>query len=391
MLVNQSTPTSAGTIFHLIKTGAATTRAELARHTGASASTMALRIDELLQAGYIEESGEGASSGGRRPRNLAVRDAPEVVAGIDLGENHAIIVLLNRRGETVAQAVHEVSLRADPDTVLGALIQHVRQLTDATPGRTLAALAISLPGPLDARTGRLLSPTRMPGWSGVDVRERLEALSGIPSRASNDANSMALAEYAVREGSVRDLLFVKAGSGIGTGSIVDGSLYTGFRGVAGDISHTTLTNAPAIPCSCGRVGCLDMVASGSAIVESVRERGGEAASIDDVLGLAKQGHPGASEVLREAGRRIGEVLSTIVNFFNPQVLALGGLLATSDAFTAGVRQAIYTQCLPMTTDLLEISVAQAGRAAGAVGIAWDTLEKSLQPEYVDAVLQLAGA
>lgn len=385
--MNPSAPTSAGTVFHLIRTGAATTRAELARHTGASPSTMALRIEELITAGYIEETGEGASSGGRRPRTLAVLDAPEVVGGIDLGEHHANLVLLNRRGDTVAQAVLEISLRDPSDEVLARIVQRLQTLAAEAPGaRTLTALTISLPGPVDSRTGRLLSPTRMPGWNGVDVGERLEALSGLPATTANDANSMALAEYAARGGEVKDLLFVKAGSGIGCGTIVDGTLYTGFRGVAGDISHTTLANAPAIPCSCGRVGCLDMVASGSAIVESVRERGGEVSTIEDVLALSRALDPGASEVLREAGRRIGEVLATIVNFFNPQLLALGGLLATSDAFTAGVRQAIYTQCLPMTTDLLEISVARAGRSAGAYGIAWDALEHSLQPAAVDAAL-----
>lgn len=382
-----STPTSAGTVFHLIRTGEAVTRATLARHTGASPSTMALRIGELIEGGYIEETGEGASSGGRRPRTLAVTDAPQVVAGIDLGENHAVLVLLNRSGETVATAVHDVSLRRSPDEVLSELLTHAHALAADTPGRrTLTGIAVSLPGPVDGRTGRLLSPTRMPGWNGVDVRERLEALGGLPTLVGNDANSMAVGEFASRDGEIRDLLFVKAGSGIGCGSIVNGSLYTGFRGVAGDISHTTLKDAPPIACSCGRVGCLDMVASASAIVESLRERGSDVESIEDVLALARNMDPAASEVVREAGRRVGEVLATIVNFINPQLVALGGQLSTSDAFTAGVRQAIYTLCLPMTTDLLEIAVARSGRTAGATGIAWQLLENQLQPAAIDAFL-----
>ena len=290
-----STPTSAGTVFHLIRTGEAATRAALARHTGASPSTMALRIGELIEGGYIEETGEGASSGGRRPRTLAVTDAPQVVAGVDLGENHAVLVLLNRSGETVATAVHDVSLRRSPDEVLAQLLDHAHALAAETPGRrTMTGIAVSLPGPVDGRTGRLLSPTRMPGWNGVDVRERLEALGGLPTLVGNDANSMAVGEFASRDGEIRDLLFVKAGSGIGCGSIVNGSLYTGFRGVAGDISHTTLKDAPPIACSCGRVGCLDMVASASAIVEALRERGSHVESIEDVLALARNMDPAAS-------------------------------------------------------------------------------------------------
>lgn len=251
----------------------------------------------------------------------------------------------------------------------------------------LAGIAMSLPGPVDSRTTRLLSPTRMPGWNGVDVGEVLGAVTGLPFVIENDANAMAVGEYIERDAAFEQMVFVKAGSGIGCGIVVDGAVYRGFRGVAGDISHVALHDAPPVICSCGRAGCLDVVASGSAIVDALKEAGERIDNLDDVLALAENAHPRATALLREAGARTGEVLATIINFFNPQALVVGGRLATADAFVAGIRQALFTLCLPMSTDALQIEVSRAGALAGARGVGWELLETMLSPARIDAELR----
>ncbi|KYK00141.1 transcriptional regulator [Microbacterium sp. CH1] len=381
---------SEGEIFRLVHTGAAHSRADLARLTGLSPSTVALRVEELIARGYIEENGEGESRGGRRPRVLAVASGGSVVVGVELGEQHATVALFDRQAEVVASTVVQVSLLDGVERVVTQVWEHAEALVAENGGRRVEGIAMSLPGPVDAKTSRLLSPMRMPGWNGVDVGAVLGSVTGLPFLVDNDANAMAVGEYIERGGELEQLVFVKAGSGIGCGIILDGAVYRGYRGVAGDISHVALHNVPPVICSCGRVGCLDVVASGAAIVDALREAGVPVETLDDVLALAQDAHPKATSALREAGARTGEVLATIINFFNPQALALGGRLATADAFVAGVRQALFTLCLPMSTDALEIGVSRAGALAGARGVAWELLERMLDPARIDEVLREAA-
>lgn len=375
---------SSGDLFTMIRHGRASSRADLVRLTGLSASTVAGRVADLIAHNFLVETGEGESSGGRRPRLLKVADSDALVAGIDLGETHATIVAMNRSGALLGTRTHAINITQAPLTVCEQLYSHVLDLVNGH-GR-LEGIAISAPGPIDAHTSLLLSPTRMPGWNGVDVAKIMTSVSGVPTIVENDANSLALAEQARRNGETSHLLYIKAGSGIGCGIIADGEIYRGYRGVAGDISHVTLPGAPPISCSCGRVGCLDVVASGSAIIDELREEGIIVESVSDLLDLARNGDPTATGLLRVAGQRLGGVLATIVNFFNPQALVLGGLLSSADAFVAGIRQEIFTQCLPMTTDLLEIAIARAGETGAAEGVAGRLLEEVLTPAAVDSAL-----
>lgn len=386
--MNATSNASTGELFRLVQTGQAASRADLARLTGLSASTVAMRVDELMSAGYLEEAGIGPSKGGRRPRVLAVKDTDTVIAAADLGERHVVVVLMNRRGEIVADSNRPLTLLDGPRAVINNVWQTAQELCDNLKNETrIEGIAMSLPGPVDSRDGRLLAPMRMPGWNGVVVSQLLAEVTGLATFVENDANAMAVGEYIERGQAVKDLVFVKAGSGIGCGIIASGELHRGFRGVAGDISHVAIAGAPPVICSCGRVGCLDVVASGTAIVDALRESGVDVADLDDVLRLADDAHPRATGLLREAGQRAGEVLATIINFFNPQVLALGGRLATAESFVAGVRQAIYTLCLPMSTDQLEISVSAAGPLAGARGVGWALLSDLLQPHRIDAAIR----
>lgn len=378
---------TAGELFRLVHSGRAASRADLARLTGLSASTVTLRVDELIAHGYLEEAGAGHSTGGRRPRLLAVRESGSVIAAADLGERHVTIVLMNRRGEVIADSLEPLSLLDEPTAVLESVWASVRELAGGLdPAPVIEGIAMSLPGPVDSRDGRLLAPMRMPGWNGLVVGDMLQRITGLPAHIDNDANAMALGEHVERGQSVGELVFVKAGSGIGCGIIAGGRLYRGYRGVAGDISHVALADAPPIICSCGRVGCLDVVASGTAIVDALRGTGVEVEHLDDVLRLARDAQARPTALLREAGQRTGEVLATIINFYNPQMLVLGGQLATADAFVAGVRQAIYTLCLPMSTDLLEIGVSAAGPLAGARGIGTAMLAELLEPNRIDEAL-----
>jgi predicted NBD/HSP70 family sugar kinase len=383
---------SHGGILGLVRSGAASSRAEVARRSGLSASTAATRVDELISHGYLREAGQGRSRGGRRPRNLEVSPGGGVVSGVDLGAHHASFGLFDMGGNLVAQRHRDLDIAKGPDSVLRWVLEQSQDMVsiDPSPHPSLRGIAIGLPGPVDSLTGLLVSPSRMPGWNGVDVAARLSEMAGIEVHVDNDANLMTLGEYVSMGDDPQYLVFVKAGSSIGCGVISAGSLHHGHHGMAGDISHVAVADAPPVVCSCGRMGCLDAVAGGAAIIAALRAAGEDVADTGELLALANDAHPLATRLLLEAGTRTGGVLATIVNFFNPQRLVLGGKLSQSEAFVAGVRSAIYTQCLPMATDQLEIIVSRTAQLGGVLGAGRAMLDHLFDPHVVDQVIRSGG-
>jgi predicted NBD/HSP70 family sugar kinase len=376
-------PSSPGAILRLVRSGFATSRAEVAKVTGISASTAAARVDELVRLGYLREAGVGESRGGRKPQLVEISPNSGVVGGVDLGTDHASFGLFDLSGSMVSQRHLDMSIVDGPRAILSWILEQLRDLAGQAPGSpVLRGIAIALPGPVDSRTGLLVSPSRMPGWNGVDVATLMTQLAGIPSLVDNDANLMGVGEYSLADPSVRHLVFVKAGSGIGCGVIVDGRLHHGSHGMAGDISHVAVPDSPHVLCGCGRYDCLDVIASGTAIVTKLREAGVDVEDTAKVLSLAKDAHPLTTRMLRDAGIRTGDVLATIINFFNPDQLVLGGSLSQAEAFIAGVRSAIYTQCLPMATDHLEIIVSRAGNLGGVRGAAQLILDHLFDTDVV---------
>lgn len=381
--------TTAGGIFSLIRDGYASSRADLARLTGLAPSTITLRVDELLSHGYVSESGQGASRGGRRPRSLTVADAGSYVAGVDLGGRHATIVLSDAAGAVLSSRRTAIDITRSPEVVLRGVHREILDAGLAHPDRTLAGIGLSVPGPVSAPEGRVVSPSRMPGWNGIDPAAVLGGLAGVPVRAENDANAVAFAEFIVGGRRTRQMIVVKAGSSIGLGIIADGALYRGARGLAGDVSHTAVADGPAVLCSCGRFGCLDAVAGGRSIVAALATAGLAVDDVSEVAALARDAHPLATRLLRESGLRTGAVLATIVSFFNPERLVIAGGLSAVDAFVAGIRSSVYDLCLPMSTAGLDIVESVSGWEAGARGVAALVLEDLLDPAAIDRALRAA--
>lgn len=376
---------SPGGILNLVRAGAAASRADIARSTGLAPSTVTTRVEALMAAGYLREGGPGSSRGGRRPRQLEVDPSAGAVLGVDLGARHASFALFDLAGALLAERHLDMNIADGPQSILGWIVDQANSMV-AEQEQSLRGIGLGLPGPIEIPGGRLVSPSRMPGWNGVDAAAILTELSGVPATVDNDANLMALGEHLSVGEDVDHLVFVKAGSSIGCGVIASGALHHGHHGMAGDISHVSVPSAPRTLCSCGRWGCLDAVAGGAAIVTSLRTAGVEVADTQGVISLAQDGHPLATQTLREAGTRTGGVLATIVNFFNPQRLVLGGQLSEAEAFVAGLRSAIYTECLPMATDQLEIVVTQTKALGGVIGAGRMMLDHLFDPRMVNASL-----
>lgn len=365
-----------------IRAGEASSKADLARATGLSPTTVAARVAELIAGGHVVEQGLGTSGGGRRPLTLAVRGTAGLVGCIDLGVHRTSIALADFAGALHGERHLRVDLAQGPRAVLRLLVEELRGLAQteaAVRGAPIRGWAVAVPGPVDSRTGRITGPSRMPGWNGADVPALLRETTRLPAVIGNDANLMALGEAVASGIGAADLVFVLGGSGIGAGIVANGALHTGVRGAAGDISHAPVPGGRAVPCSCGRVGCLDVLASGSALVREMGEEGRPVDDVEQVIDLAADGDPLATRLLREAGAMTGGVLATIVNFFNPGRLVLGGALGRSDAYTAAVRSVLWDQCLPMATEELVVAPPRLPTTAGLTGASRVFLDRVFAP------------
>lgn len=378
-------PDSPGAVLQLIRSGTVSSRAALAKTLGVSASTAGLRVQALIDHGYVRELEDGRPRGGRPPRRLALRaDFGEVIA-VDLGTHHATTGQFDMSGRLIEELTYPfLSMDEGPDAVLEWVAAQING--QGIPPQRLRGITIGLPGPVDSRTGRVVSPSRMPGWNQLNVPLHMASRGpAVPVRVDNDANLMALGEHGVDP--VDHMVFVKAGTGIGCGVIASGRLHRGSVGAAGDISHLPVPGREDVECSCGRNGCLDAVASGAALVRDLRAVGVAVATPTDVVTLAGDAEPTVTRMLREAGRATGELLATVVNFFNPDALVIGGQLSRAEPFVASIRAAVFERCLPMATENLQVRATRVGPLAGVRGGARLMIEYLLDPERVNSAIE----
>lgn len=357
-----------GQVLQLVRDQLAATRGDVQEVTGLSRITVAQRIDALLAAGLIREAG-GRATGGRRANTLEfnVDHAVLLVASVDTRHTRAALTRLD--GHIVHDRQLEVPVAEGPESVLSALLTVFEEmLVVAGVDRSrVGGIGVSIPGPVDQHTGRPSQPPIMPNWDAFPITERIQETFDVPVFVENDADAMAFGEQTANYPTTSSLCLVKVSTGIGTGIIIDGRIYHGIDGGAGDIGHIRLAGETAI-CQCGSRGCLAAVASGRAIAHALEKLGVDARSGKDVHELIASGNVDAVQLTHEAGTRIGEVLATVVSTLNPGVLLIGGDLASS-ALIAGIREALYPRSLPRATRNLDIRLSTLGDTAALVGLA----------------------
>ncbi|MEU6989413.1 ROK family protein [Streptomyces sp. NPDC046465] len=391
-----------GDLLHLVRSGRATTRGALQQATGLSRATVGQRLDRLFRAGWLREGAGGpvdSPLGGRPALRLEFDDAHAVVLAADLETRHARTALLTLGGEIVAEQAAPVSVEDGPDAVLGELGARFGELlrTAGRPAGSVCGIGLAVPGPVDSGTGRVVQPPIMPGWDGYDIRGRLRdafaertgAATEVPVLVDNDANLMAYGEQRAHYPHCRAFALVKVSTGIGSGIVVDGDVYRGVDGGAGDIGHIRVPEGADALCPCGSYGCLAAVAGGRAVARRLTEAGVPAASGSDVRALLTAGHPLAVGFAREAGRHVGEVLATVVTLLNPGVLMIAGDLAGTP-FLTGVRELLYQRALPRSTAHLEVVTARLGGRAALIGAGTLVVEHLYAPDRVEERLAALG-
>jgi glucokinase-like ROK family protein len=363
-------------------------RPEIIRSTGLTRSIVDQRVSELLVRGLLSEGRLGPSTGGRAPRQLEFRaDAGHVLAA-DLGATSIDVAVADLSGRIFAHVAEPADVADGPERILRRVQELFDEVTGADielPG-DLWGIGIGVPGPVDFGSGVVVAPPIMPGWGEFPIRETFADRYDVPVWVDNDVNVMMLGE--LRAGAARGhetVVFVKIGTGIGAGIVIDGRLHRGAQGSAGDVGHTQVTHDPAVVCRCGKIGCLEAMAGGAALARDAQmlaQNGSSPAlarrltehrgqlEAADVSWAACRGDVASSQLIAQAGHLIGEMLSSMVHILNPSLILIGGGVSNiGDPLLAAIRESVYRLSLPLATRDLQIQRSALGPQSAVIGVA----------------------
>lgn len=355
-------------IVNMVRRGEATTRPEIGRVTGLGRGVVTQRVDQAIEMGFLEDGEFGPSSGGRAPRTLRFRSERGRIIVCALGALHIHVGITALEGDVVDQMHRTWDISRGPAESIDAVMAMIDELLARNPETPVWAVTVGVPGPVDFHSGRPVAPPIMPGWNGFNVRRRFEERFEAPVWVDNDVNLLAFSERARRADPFLDLIYVKVGSGIGAGLLSQGHVHRGSNGAAGDIGHVRVRDSEE-QCRCGKIGCLEAVASGWAIVRDAEAaiadgatgslakavQAGEQLTPEHVSRGATDGDALAISLIQRSARVIGESIATLVNVFNPGVIVIGGAMASAgEVFLAEVRQRVYELSLPLATRDLSI-------------------------------------
>ncbi len=381
---------SSGRLFQLFRDGQPHTKAELAELTGLARSTISLRLDPLIELGIISPAAENSSTGGRPSTQLVLNESAFVVAGVDFGASHAVASLADFSGKILASIETKRQISDGPEVCLRWMIAELKHLLagQGIAEENLLAIGIGLPGPVEHSTGKPASPPIMIGWDAFDVPARVNQDFSAKVLVDNDVNVMALGERHASYPDVDHLIFLKASTGIGSGIISGGELQRGAQGTAGDIGHVRVSSGGDVSCHCGNFGCLEAIASAPAIIKKLVAEGLPIRNTSDLIDATKRAKVEAIQAVRQAGRDIGEVLSTCVSLINPAVIVIGGSLSSAgEHLIAGVREAVYARSMPLASQNLLIVQSKAGKEGGIIGANVMAIEYVLDADTIDKMLE----
>jgi glucokinase len=311
-----------------------------------------------------------------------------IIGGIDLGATKILSVVVTDRGELLAEDLRPTEGDRGPEAVIANMVASLREAVSGAGDPQLAAIGVDAPGPVDYPSGIVTSPPNLPGWHDVPLASIIAKEFGVPCFLENDANAAAFAEHRWGSGrGSRHMLFLTVSSGVGGGIIIDGNLYRGASGAAGEVGHMTI-RAEGARCHCGRRGCLEMYASGKAIARLAGRLVGrhprsllarmarkEELSAKLVHEAADKGDEGARDLIVKAGRDLGVGLGSLINVFNPQVIVLdGSLTKMGDLYLGPARETAQQESFEQSWADVRIVVGELGDRSAALGAAAVALE-----------------
>ena len=376
----------------------AVSRAEIARHTGRSRSTISEVVGRLLPTGLIEEVGSGESRGGRRPILIGFRDRASVILGVDIGAAHVSVALTDLRGRILEWREEDHPVRSDPQGTADLAVRLGRACLAArgSGGPALMGIGVAVPSPVDPGSPYRILERILPAWHAFDLLGVLRDRFEVPVFVDNDANLGALAEHHWGKAvGIDDFAYLKVATGIGAGLMIGGEIYRGATGVAGEIGHVAID--PRGPeCVCGNRGCLATFVGTAPLLSRIQSLlpqfpqsvlNGAVADIRALEDAALADDPLALKVVDEAARNLGIVIAGVLNLMNPGSVIVGGSLARlGDRLLVPLSEAVAGRTLVASAAASRIRTSELGPRATALGAATHVLAAALaDPRLFPAV------
>ncbi|MBW3087056.1 N-acetylmannosamine kinase [Austwickia sp. TVS 96-490-7B] len=396
--------TGPGALLTLIRDLGSATRRDLIAHTGFARATLEARLDTLLNAGYIVERIDHGSSGGRPPRLIEFNENGGHLLCVDIGATHTTIGIADLGCHILAKEDLDIDVTAGPAAVLGAVGSRLRRLVERLniPPATVLGVGVGVPSPVEWH-GRMARPPHAApladAWVDIVIaREILAFLPGlgvtnVPVVVDKDANIMALGEWRTSWPDVRDLVVVKISTTIACGIITGGHVVRGVAGMAGDLAHIPDPHDHT-PCRCGQHGCLDVTASGLALLRRTRtlhdthpsDHTG-AAAMRHLVDRTLTGDPTTVHAMTDAGHRLGQSIGALIALLNPELVVVGGALAHDNTpLISTIRHVAAARVHPHAASSTQIVASSIRAEASLIGAAHLALDEILTPATVDSAL-----
>ncbi len=357
-------------------------RTDLAEQMGLTRAAVTLIVNDLIENGVVLEAESRAIPNGRPPVVLEINPKRGMVAAVDMGATHASVAVADFSANIIGEVSFPFDIKQGPTVCLAETRQILQQLLDqhGISMSQIMAIGVGVPGPVVKDAGMVMAPPIMPGWDRYPIRDTLEKEWGCPVSLNNDAELGALGEWAYGAGrGEKNLAFIKVGSGIGAGLIINQQIYGGTTGSAGEIGHITIDeNGPL--CTCGNHGCMEAFAGGNAIALQAKklvESGKrtllsslplEAITAQTVAEAARRGDLPSQEIIMRSGTFIGIAIAGLVNLFNPSAVIIGGGVAQAgDLLTTPIRQAVRERSLRASEQSVHITAAMLGKRSTMIG------------------------
>jgi glucokinase-like ROK family protein len=368
-------------------------RVQLSQRLGLTRAGMSAIANDLLASKVIREIPGKPANTGRPPITLEINPGRGTVAGIDIGATHQSIIIADCAAHVLEEkeAAHHIQQgpQAGLDQAEAMLVELLGRLSLRI--KDLLAIGVGVPGPVVSEAGMVLSPPIMPGWDRFPIRATLEKRWGRPVSLNNDAELGAVGEWAYGAGrGVDNLAYIKVGTGVGAGLLLNGHIYRGASGSAGEIGHITIDENGRV-CTCGNRGCLETLVGGTAIAFQAQEaiRGGQPTQLAEhqphdqitaaqVAAEARRGDLAAQKILSDAGAHLGIAIAGLVNLINPDMIVVGGGIAQiGDLFLEPVRKAVQDRSLSASARTVRITTAMLGRRSIGLGAVVQALSLAL--------------
>lgn len=372
-------------LLNAIKTKGAISRADLAHLTGLSPATVTAITGELINSDLIFEKEVAGSSGGRPPILLALNARGGFVVGIKLMENHVVGALTDLNAAVLVKSTVDMTNK-QPDAVVDVLVGLVNQLIvkSGIRKKQLLGVGIGLAGVVDSSQG-ILRQSPFFGWKNIPLKDLIQTRLHVPVYLENDVNTLTLGERWLGSGIPEDnFIVVTIGRGIGMGMVIDGQIYRGKSGGAGEFGHIVVDPSGPL-CNCGKRGCLESFVSDRAMLAAAKQKGLEVSDLETLSSLAFEGDVNAVEILESAGRLFGRELANLVNIMDPRLILISGEgVVVGETFFSAMRGTFRSNIMPGLAEDTEIRVATWGddvwaRGAASVVIG-EVFRSPIQPE-----------